>query len=156
VVGLVWEMKMIWEPKKLKWLVASGVAATMFSLMPAWAEESVTFDVPLKVSNLMDGVNVDVLCEVQDTDRKRLGGAREHVQPIDGSLETTVTVVVGPDAGKTFTTAGFWVCYMQVIKDTETVQDIVAHDPTGGPDDWKYAKPGTILTRMVAGRFEDN
>lgn len=122
----------------------------------AWAEESVTFEVPVQVQKLLDDVRVDVICVVRDKDDNWLGGDRVSLQPVEGSLDTTTTLVATPGAGKTFTVAVHWLCYLQLIKGEEYVQQIQEHEPTGGTDDWKYAKPGTTLVHQIFGTFDTN
>lgn len=129
-----------------------------FAVGPAWAEESVTFEVPVKVQNLLDDVSAEVRCFVQGSDGQDLGWNSVPLSLVDGAVDTVATVVVTPFSTNTFTTAYFWRCYLQLIQGDERVSmsEIEFHAPTGGPDDWKYAKPGTTLVPLVNGKFEDN
>jgi hypothetical protein len=120
------------------------VAATI--LVPVRAtSETITINVPVKVNEVMDGVFFRILCNLWDANGKFITQRIRESHPVSGNMDEIVTVKFETEAG----TVDSFNCILLINREVNSgvqQRQIEFRKATGAPDDWRYAKPGTVLS----------
>jgi hypothetical protein len=114
----------------------------------------ITINVPVVANNIMEGVKITVNCKALapvGSSPSQLGDRGAWLTPIDGKIDETVVLELEPNPGADFSAASDYGCELKFHKDGNPAVRPVAREPSGAPDDWMYAKPGTPL-RVTTGR----
>jgi hypothetical protein len=131
--------------------IALAIAASA-GVAPASAEQEVTIDVPIDVTNLMDEVySLQVRCFVTKADlTDTLGISIAFVDVNKGAAQETISVVVTPNQGMNFAAAENYRCLLMVMAPGGQYVPS-AEAAQGDEDDFRRADPGEPFTSEVSG-----